>query len=361
MPRPFGTITQRGLDAVTTLQEPTTDTIRPDAIAGRKPAALFHVHVIGAIFKRDFTRFFFNPAGYLFIAIFVMVCAVAAFWLPNFFTRNLDNLDTLSSWMPYILLFFIPAVTMGIWSDERKQGTDELLLTLPATDFDVVIGKYLAALGIYTVSLAFTLPLVGLLLRLGYPDLGVTFATYVGYWLTGAMLVAIGMVASQLTTNATISFILGAVFSTIAVVSGLLGAGTGTSIRRAIEDISITSQLHDFDTGVVTLSGVFFFLSSAAALLYLNMLLLSRRHWAGGQHSTERWGHALARVVALLVAVVSLNVLISRAGFQADLSEERMHTLSAESVALINQIPKDQPVYVQAFYSPEVPREYVSD
>ena len=221
-----------------------------------------------------------------------MVCAVAAFWLPDFFTRNLDNLDTLSSWMPYILLFFIPAVTMGIWSDERKQGTDELLLTLPATDFDVVIGKYLAALGIYTVSLAFTLPLVGLLLRLGYPDLGVTFATYVGYWLTGAMLDRDrhgGLATHHRMPPSPSSSALFSRRSPVCLGASRSRDGYVDSPRKLKISRSLP-QLHDFDTGVVTLSGVFFFLSSAAALLYLNMLLLSRRHWAGGQHSTERWG-----------------------------------------------------------------------
>ena len=350
---------------MTTLQETQTDTTKSEVPAPRRRTAWIHPHVIRAVVKRDFTRFFFNPAGYVFIALFVLISAAAAFGQPVFFTRNLDNLDTLSGMMPYLLLFFIPAVTMSIWADERKQGTDELLLTLPANDLDVVLGKYLAALGIYTVALVFTLPLVCLLLYLGQPDLGVTFATYVGYWFAGAMLIAIGMVASQLTSNVTVAFIVGAALSAIPVFPSLIaplliGGWADSWVLRVIEDLSLPEQMHDFGTGLLPLSGIFYFLSAAAAVLYINVLLLGRRHWAGGERSGGHWTHSIARAAAVVVVVASLNVLVGRTGVQADVSEERLHTLSPDSIKLLGQIPKDRPVYVQAYYSPEVPRDFVS-
>ncbi len=345
---------------MTTLQEQPTSSTRPNPPGATARAAWFHPHVISAICRRDFNRFFTNPAGYVFIALLVLASSVLAFWQHVFFTRNLDNLDTLNGWMPYLLLFFIPAVTMSVWADERKQGTDELLLTLPATDLDVVLGKYLAILAIYTVALGFMIPHILMLLYLGNPDLGVTLATFFGYWLMGAMLLSVGMVASLLSSNVTVAFILGAAFSAIPVFAGLLGSPTGTAVQRQIEDLSVPSQFHDFGTGVVAFSAVFYFLSATAAALYFNMLLLGRRHWAGGESSRSHWVHAAIRIVCVIVAMASLNSLVGRAGLRADVSQERVHTLSPQSIALLEQIPKDRPVYIQAYYSPEVPRDYVS-
>ncbi len=344
---------------MTTLEtKPTTKppVEKPPQVRGPRP---FRPHVIWAIFKRNFQSYFSNPAGYVFITLFVLVSAWLAFWRPEFFSSNLANLDQLNRYMHFVLLLFIPAITMTTWADERRQGTDELLLTLPAHDLDVVLGKYLATVGIYTVALAFSLSHLVVLRFLGEPDWGVMFSTYLGYWLMGIMLIAVAMVASLLSSNITVAFLLGVLFCMVPVFLDWLGSPTAGAVRRHIEGWSVPAQFRDFGAGVISLSGVFYFVSLAVAMLYLNMVLLGRRHWAGGEASQGRWVHSAIRFASVLVALFSLSVMIERLGARADASSEKMHTLSADSFALIKQIPDDRPVLIQAYYSPDVPPDFV--
>ncbi len=346
----------------------------------------FRLHVIGAVFRRNLLSYFSNPVGYVFITLFVLISSCLAFWQPIFFTSNMANLDQLNRFMPYLLLFFIPAITMSSWADERRQGTDELLLTLPAHDVDIVLGKYLAALGIYTVALAFSLSQVGILWWLGGADYGIIAANYVGYWLMGAMLIALGMVASLLSSNVTVAFILGALFCALPIFldwvgsptlefflknsgvgyvgSKLLGmsdSATAGGVGRLVESWSVPARFQDFGSGVIPLSGFVYFLGVAAAMLYLNMVLLGRRHWAGGEASGGRWVHSVVRFGSLLLALFSLTVLIDVWSWnpRIDASQAKLSTLSPESLAMIKQIPTDRPVLIEAYYSPEVPREFI--
>lgn len=282
--------------------------------------------VIGALFRKELRSFLGNPTGYVFLTLFIVASAAAAFLTDSFFSRNLADLATLNKWMPAILMFFVPAVTMGLWADERRSGTDELLLTLPVRDGEVVIGKFLGALGVYTVGLLFSLVNVIVLAYLGDPDAGLMFATYLGYWLMGALFVSVGMVGSMFTGNTTVAFILGAlgcaalvfagtapwasaivgvvllgaigvliwnvVIGRGAALGGLLGAvvglvlwlagarmGLGDAFSASFGALGAPDHFASFGEGVLRLGDILFFVGGTAVALYLCTILISRRHW----------------------------------------------------------------------------------
>jgi ABC-2 type transport system permease protein len=314
-------------------------------------------HVVQAIFRRNFFSYFGAPTGYVFIAVFVGLSAVFAFWRDIFFAHNLANLDPLNEFFPYVLLFFVPAVSMSVWAEERKQGTDELLLTLPVTDGEIVLGKYLSTLGIYSVALLFSLTNVIALKFLGNPDKGVMVGTYMGYWFLGGALLAVAMVASQLTSSQTVAFILGALFCSVPVFLGKAGSISGGKLQDWLEALGVSGPFSDLASGVCSLRSVLYFLSLTVLFLYVNLVLLARRN----TERREQWMHFGVRTVSLLVIGVALGVLSARMGSagRIDLTEERLHTLTEPSKQILSKIDPGRPVYIQAYISPEVPENYV--
>jgi ABC-2 type transport system permease protein len=311
--------------------------------------------VIRAIFAREVAGYFSTPTGYVFISLFVFLSAMAAFWQEGFFAANLANLDQLNRVFPYLLVFLVPAISMSLWAEEKKQGTEELLLTLPARDFQVVAGKYLAAVAIYSVALVFSLSHVVVLMWLGSPDPGLLVSTYAGYWLMGAALLALAMLASLLTENLTVAFIFGALFCAVPVFLDRAGAILSGPARRLAERLSLAEQFRDLSSGVITPGAPVYFALFTIAALYLNVVLLGRRRWP-----TPKLGrHYFVRAAALVVIVASATLLASQARQRWDVTSEQIHSLSADTRALLAGLSPRQPVFIYAYLSPDVPRSYL--
>ncbi|TWT86250.1 ABC-type uncharacterized transport system [Pseudobythopirellula maris] len=323
--------------------------------------------VLKAIFKRDFVSYFSNPTGYVFICVFVMLSSLAAFWPPEFFGNNLANLDQLSRWMPFILLVYIPAITMSTWAEERRQGTDELLLTLPADDLDVVVGKYLAGVAIYSVALLFSMFSIFLVFSwgLGTPDAGLFVGSYIGYWFVGLAMLSIGMVASFLTSNLTVGFILGVLLNSPLALFGVADLVVrNPAVAQTIRQWSVVEQFADFERGVISLSSVSYFLSIVVVMLYVSVVLIGKRHWAGGEDGEAKGGHFLARTLCMLVVVAALNTVLSTHDlWRQDLTVEQLNSLSDRTVQLVRDLGNDEdvsPIRVDVYVSPSVPAEYAA-
>lgn len=320
-----------------------------------------NVNVVAAIFRRNFYSYFANPTGYVFICVYVLLSSFAAFWPNDFFNSNLANLDQLNKYLPYIMLVFIPAITMSIWADERRQGTDELLLTIPAHDFDVVLGKYLAAVAIYSVALVFSMicnfgALWSLASEVG-PDFGLFLGTYFGYWLVGAAMLSIGMVASFLTGNLTVGFVLGALFNAPLAFAANADVVLPTEWAIPVKQWSLEEQFRDFGRGVVSLSGVSYFVLTVLVMLYLSMVLIGRRHWQGGKDGLSMGPHYLLRAVSLIGIAVGVVMFFEQFDLRADWTSEGLSSLSPKTRELLKGLKR--PVKIDAYVSPDVPESYV--
>lgn len=311
--------------------------------------------VIRSIFKRNFNSYFSGVLGYLFIIAFVVAGGALAF-NGRFFTANEPNLDQLSQWFPLLLLFIVPAITMNTWADEKRAGTDELIFTMPATDLEILLGKYFAVLAVYSVALLFSMSHILVLMFLGDPDWGLMLATYVGYWLAGAALLSAGMVASVLTHSPAVAFVLGVVLCGIPVFIGQLGGFLG--LRETFEEFSLNEQFRDFGMGVIPLSGVVYFLAFTAFMLFLNIVMIKKRHWQSSRKSDMGLQFGL-RVGALGVMLSCATAWAGYAAYRMDATSEQLFSLSAATHKIVGNLEAERPIEIQAFLSPEVPREYV--
>lgn len=336
-------------------------------IAGIYRQAMF------AVMKRNFVGYFINPTGYVFLALFVVLTSFAAFWPHSFFAANLANFDQLGLYLPYIMLVIIPAITMSAWSEEKRQGTDELLLTLPTTDVEIVLGKYFASVFIFTVALLlsqFWNVFILILLTQGELDVQLQLSTYLGYWCMGVSMLGIGMVASFLTNNLTVGFILGALFNApLVFLDSIDAAISQTQWSGFLEGWSLRGRMEPFGRGLISLPSVIYFFGIAVTSLSLCVILIGRRHWLGAKNAWTRSLHYLVRIAMLVTAVISLtfiaeNTLLNR--LRIDTSEGHLSSLSVRTQEILSRLSQAEgqdgeaapPIQVEAFVSSNVPSEY---
>jgi ABC-2 type transport system permease protein len=321
---------------------------------------MFRPHVILAVFRRNVLSFFSSILGYLFIIAFVAAGAFAAF-NEEFFAQNEAGLDQLTQWFPQLLIFIVPAITMSMWADEKKLGTDELLFTLPGADWEILLGKYLAGLFTYTVIVAFSLSHALVLAWIGTPDWGVIASTFFGYWVAGAAMIAIGMFASVLTNSATVAFVLGAIFCAVPVfIDQLPGLDTLKQAINFREPLSIGGNLADFALGMIPVNGVVYFALLTGFFLYLNAVAIARRHWGGSPWGVSYGWQYAVRVIALAVVVGSLSFIGSKAiARRLDMTDEGLFTLTQSTVDMLERIDPKNPIKIDAYITPRVPEQFL--
>lgn len=235
---------------------------------------------ITTVCKRELSSYFATPVAYVFIVIFLVLSSAFTFYLGNFYERGQADLLPFFSFLPWLYLFLVPAVSMRLWSEERKSGTIELLLTLPITMWQAVMGKFLAAWTFIGIALAMTFPLWLTVNFLGDPDNGVIFASYLGAWLMAGAFLAIGSCISAATRNQVVAFILTVVVCFLLVMAGfplVLDAFRSWApqvLVDAIASLSFLTHFASISKGVIDLRDLLYFVLMIGFWLYASAIVI---------------------------------------------------------------------------------------
>ena len=296
-----------------------------------------------AILKKEFNTFFASPIGYLVIAVFLVLNGLFL-WLfkgdYNILDAGFSDLSSFFNLAPWILIFLIPAITMRSFSDEKKQGTLELLLTKPISKFQIVLGKYFGALVLIIIALLPTLLYVYTVYQLGNPvgnlDMGSTLGSYFGLLFLVAAYTAVGVFASTLSTNQIVAFIL-AVFLCFFIYFGFNGIADLLS-NEALAQFGMEAHYKSISRGVLDTRDLLYFLSITLFFLMLTVVQLKEN-----KTFKNTWLHFLTLPLGLLV----LNLVLASSYLRFDMTSDKRYTLSEATLAIVDKA--ESPIAIDVF------------
>jgi ABC-2 type transport system permease protein len=234
------------------------------------------------VFKREFAAYFRSPVGYVVLTAFVLLAMILWLFGTRFFMSKTATLEGLFSVMPWMFCMFAPATAMRLWAEEKRSGTIELLLTLPVTTTEAVIGKFLAAWAFVTLCVLLTFPAVVTVTFLGNPDWGVILTGYLGTILMAASFLGICSLGSAITRNQVIAFLIGLFVCIVLAFLGhnwfseFMGSYAPVWLVDTIANFSFTTHFQAMTIGLVDVSGVTFFVSVCVISLIATIVVLER-------------------------------------------------------------------------------------
>ncbi len=233
-----------------------------------------------AILRRDLRSYFNSPIAYVLIGLFMIILGL--FFNSGLSSGGSDFMGSFVSNMSFLLLFIVPIMTMRVFSEDKRNGTEVLLLTSPARVTEVVVGKFLASFCVFLIMTAVTLVFPIIVIIFGGPDIPLIFSAYLGYILYGAVYVAIGVFASSITENqivaAIISFVTLFAMTALDFVASFLSGFPA----KALTWLSLNERYSDFGSGIIDLTSVVFMISFAAVFVFLTVRVIERKRWSQG-------------------------------------------------------------------------------
>nr|MBC7245683.1 Gldg family protein [Chloroflexota bacterium] len=304
------------------------------------------------ITRKELQGYFTSPMALIFIGTFLAITLFSFFWVETFFARGIADVRPLFRWMPVLMIFLVSALTMRQWSEEQRSGTLEMLLTLPVSPVQLVLGKFLAVLTLVVVSLLLTLFLPFTVSLLGNLDWGPVIGGYLAALLLAAAYAAIGLFISSRTDNQIVALI-----STV-VLCGLLyllGSGGitsffGRTLGEILRAMAPGSRFESIERGVVDLRDMLYYLSLSGVFLTLNVLSLISKRWSQGEGARPQRRAATLTSLLLVLNLVMVNVWVYPLhGLRLDLTEQREYTLSQTTRELLSNL--QEPLLIRGYFS----------
>ena len=251
-----------------------------------------------AIAQKELKSYFASPIAYIVIGFFALVFGYFFYALLLFFDRQSMQMAGLGGGAQpvnvneqmirpvfqnamVILLFVLPMITMRTYSEEKRSGTIELLLTSPVTDFQIIVGKFLGAMGLYIAMLAITLIHIGLLFAFGDPEWLPIATTYLGLILMGGCFISVGLLISSLTKNQIVAGMVTFVVFLMLWIINWVASFTGPTTTEILNYLSITEHLDDFTRGILDTRHLVYYVSFIAFGLFLTSRSVDMERWRG--------------------------------------------------------------------------------
>lgn len=233
-----------------------------------------------AVLKRDFRSYFSSPIAYVLIGLFLSILSI---YFMSSLSQGVANFSSgFVNTMSFILIFIVPILTMRIIAEDRKNGTEILLLTSPTRISEIVLGKYLAVFSVFLVMTATTLVFPLVLWIYGSPEGAALFSSYLGFILLGAVYVAIGVFASSLTENQIVAAIISLVSLFVLYALSFVASFIGGFIYTILTWLSVMERYYDFTNGIIDLTSIVFMLSFAIVFIFLTVRVIERKRWSQG-------------------------------------------------------------------------------
>ncbi len=312
-----------------------------------------NIAVIRTVAAKELKLFFASPIGYLFMAAFLAATLFIFFWVETYFKRNVADVRPMFEWMPVMLIFLASALTMRLWSEERRTGTMEFVFTAPAQTWEFVLGKFLACLCLLAIALLLTAPLpISLSLAADASlDWGPVTAGYLAAFLLGAAYVAIGLFVSARTDSQIVSLIV-ATFACGAfylVGSPVLTDPLPGGIAEPLRALGTGARFESITRGLLDLRDLYYYISLAAIFLALNVYGLEVQRWARDGARTHHRGWMLGTGLLVANLLVGNLWLANFSGLRADMTQGDIYSISNATRTYLQQLK--EPLLIHGYFS----------